>query len=122
MISDLVFYTGIALLLTHEMDAIYRHEWRMFPLICRLSDDVGYHVFVVAHIPLFVLLFWLMHHPSGTVLYWFHVCMDGFFIVHLGLHLLLKSHDQNEFSSVLSKFIIFATALAGATHLILIMT
>lgn len=68
MFVDLIFYIGIALLLTHELDAIARNEWRMFPFICRLKDDIGYKVFIILHIPLFVLILWLMAHPSDFMI------------------------------------------------------
>ncbi len=120
MSADLLFYVGIALLFTHELDATYRHEWRIFPLVSRLRDDMGYLVFVVLHIPLFVLILWLLCHPSENVRFGFQVTMDIFFMVHLGLHLLLKNHAHHEFTSTLSKSIIFLNALVGLVHLVLI--
>ncbi len=120
MIPDLVFYTGLALLVTHELDAIYRREWRMFPFISRLDDRTGYRVFVLLHIPLLVLIFWLMSHPSGTVRLWFQVIMDIFFVVHSGLHYLMREHEHNEFSEGFSKLIVAFTATAGLIHLMLL--
>ena len=117
MALDLLFYTGFALLLTHELDAIRRHEWRLFPFIYKLKDDTAYYLFTIAHIPLFVLLLWLMCHPSENVRYWFQVSLDLFFIVHLGLHKLFQSHKQYEFTGTFSKSIIFLMAIVGLVHL-----
>ncbi|MBI9075138.1 MAG: hypothetical protein JEZ02_06975 [Desulfatibacillum sp.] len=120
MAIDVLFYLGIALLITHELDAIHRHEWRMFPLINRLKEDAAYQTFVVLHIPLFMLVLWFAGHPSQTARFWFQVTMDIFFMVHLGLHLLLRGHGQNEFGNALSKTILVSTALVGGVHLPLI--
>ncbi|MCK5311264.1 MAG: hypothetical protein KAJ62_04100 [Desulfobacteraceae bacterium] len=120
MIIDLIFYTGFALLITHELDAIQRHEWRIFPFLSNLEEDIAYQIFVIAHVPLLVSLLWLMNHPSENVRYWFQLSLDIFLIIHLGLHSLLKSHKKNEFTSVLSKIIIMLMALFGLLHLILL--
>lgn len=118
--ADLVFCAGLAFLVAHELDAIHRHEWRMFPFIARLDDRTGYRVFVLLHIPLLVLIFWLMFHPPGTVRFWFQVVMDVFFVVHSGLHYLLRKHEHNEFSEGFSKQIVALTAAAGLIHLMLL--
>ena len=117
MAADLLFLVGFALLLTHELDAVQRHEWRLFPFLSKLEDDAAYHVFTILHVPLFVLLLWLMFHPSENVRVWFQVSMDVFFIVHLGLHQMLKSHKQYEFTGIFSRSIIFLLAIAGLAHL-----
>ena len=120
MAVDLLFYFGFALLITHELDAIHRHEWRIFPFICKLKDDVGYYVFVILHIPLLTLLLCLLCYPSENVQYWFKLSMDIFFIMHLGLHLLLKTHIRYEFNNVFSRSIILLNALVGFIHLIFV--
>ena len=117
IITDLIFYTGFALLFTHELDAIHRHEWRIFPFLSNLREDIAYKIFVIAHVPLLVFLLWLMYHPSENVRYWFQVSLDVFLIIHLGLHSLLKSHKQNEFTSIFSKTIIILMALFGLLHI-----
>lgn len=120
MTIDLLFYIGLALLLTHELDAVQRHEWRMFPFICKLKDDVAYYVFITLHVPLLVLLLWLMCHPSEDVRYWFQVSMDLFFVAHFGLHKLLQSHRKYEFTGLFSKTIILLMAITGLVHLALL--
>ena len=117
MALDLLFYVGFALLLTHELDAIQRHEWRIFPYICKLKDDMAYNVFTIFHVPLFVVLLWLMCHPSENVRFWFQISMDVFFIVHMILHKLLSSHKKYEFVGVFSKVIIFSMGIVGIVHL-----
>lgn len=120
MITDLLFCTGFAFLLTHELDAIKRHEWRIFPFLSNLEEDFAYRVFVILHVPIFVLLLWIMSHPSENVRYWFQIGFDIFLIIHLGLHCLFKSHNQYEFTSSFSKAIITMAALSGLFHIVLL--
>jgi hypothetical protein len=56
--GELFFFLNLSLLVTHELDAIQRHEWRIFPLTVGMAEGAGYAVFTAAHIPLFLLLFW----------------------------------------------------------------
>jgi len=122
MIIDLIFYTGLSLLLTHELDAIKRHEWRLFPGLSNLNEKISYQLFIVLHIPLLVFIFWFLCHPSERVQFWFQTGVDGFLIIHLGLHHYFKSHDKYEFTQPFSKFIINLMALAGLIHIILLFT
>lgn len=122
MVIDLIFYTGLSLLLTHELDAIKRHEWRIFPGLSNLKDNLSYPLFIVLHIPLFILILWLVCHPSESVRFWFQLSVDGFLILHLGLHYFFKSHEKYEFTQQLSKIIINLMALTGLIHIILLFT
>ncbi len=117
MIIDLLFYIGFALLLTHELDAIQRHEWRIFPITRKLKDEIAYYWFTILHVPLFVFLLWLMCHPSENIRFWFQISMDVFFIVHMVLHKLLNTHKKYEFVGVFSKAIIFSMGIVGIVHL-----
>jgi hypothetical protein len=111
------FFVALAFMLTHEMDAIKRREWRIFPLTSRLDDDRGYRVFTAVHVPLYLLLFWALFTPDGLN----QGVMRGlalFFVVHLGLHLLFLRHPRNEFKSALSWILIVGAALAGALHFV----
>ncbi len=120
MITDLIFFTGFALLIAHELDAIQRHEWRIFPFLSNLKEDLSYQIFVILHVPLLVILLWLLSHPSENIRYWFQVSLDAFLIIHFGLHLLFKSHQEYEFKSLFSKTIIILMALFGISHLVLL--
>ncbi len=120
IITDLIFYTGFSLLFTHELDAIQRHEWRIFPFLSNLKEDFAYRIFVILHCPLLVLLLWLISHPSENVRYWFQISFDVFLILHMGLHYLFKSHKRYEFTTVFSKVMIILIALLGLIHILLL--
>ena len=46
------FYLGLSTLLTHELDAMSNHEWRVLPLIRVLPDNIGMLVFVAINVPI----------------------------------------------------------------------
>ena len=47
-----MFFLGIGLIFTHELDAMVNNEWRVLPLTSWLCDEFGKLVFLVAHIPI----------------------------------------------------------------------
>ena len=55
-IKSAVFYIGLGLLFTHELDAMPNHEWRVLPVLSALSDSTGELVFVLAHVPIFAIV------------------------------------------------------------------
>lgn len=119
---DLIFYFGVSLLLIHELDAVKKHEWRIFPGLSNLKDDLSYHLFVALHIPLFIVLLWFIGHRSENVRYWFQIAIDGFLVIHFGLHLFFKSHNKYEFNQLFSKIIINLMALTGFIHILLLIS
>lgn len=107
-------WLAIAFLLTHEMDATWRHEWRLLPILNRMNDTRGFQWFLIAHVPLYVLLFaGLVHQHSATV-----TALSLFSIIHLGLHYALRKHPKYEFNNPLSWFLIAGAAVAGALDLV----
>ena len=111
------FYLGLSLMMLHEMDAIRCKEWRIFPGLSLLSDQVGHIVFLFAHIPLFYLMFWKLSDSEHIeeFIYGFNI----FMIVHLGLHLLFLKHKNNEFKDWISWTIIIGAGLSGILDLII---
>jgi hypothetical protein len=115
-VGQLFFALGLSLILTHELDAVRRREWRIFPGLARLDDTAGYLAFTALHVPLFAALLWgLFGGGLGGGL------ADGlslFFVVHVGLHLLALRHPKNEFTGVLSWALIGGAGLCGALALL----
>ncbi len=106
------FYMGTTFILVHEMDAVRRREWRIFPGLSLLNDQWGLQVFMYAHVPLFFWFFWgILGQPDSESFIW---GFDLFYIVHMGLHLLLLMHPKNEFKDTLSWIIISGAAISGA--------
>ena len=115
--KDIVFYVGLGTLLTHELDAMPNHEWRVLPLIRELPDDMGMMVFVAAHVPLFAALIALVASlkPRTRALSRSGVCI--FLIVHGLLHVLFIAHPDYEFASLMSQTLIFGGSILGAAYL-----
>ena len=116
--TNIIFYLGLSLLLVHELDAIKRREWRIFPLLSKMkNDENAYYIFSGLHIPLFVMILFFITHPNQNIKIWACVILDVFFIIHLFLHYLLKQHKENEFNNVFSTVVITSMAAIGAIHL-----
>ena len=119
---NLLFWLNLALLLVHELDAVRRQEWRMFVFLNRLDDERAHQLFALLHIPLFILMFWFLSRPNQPAYFWFQLVVDLFLIVHLGLHLLFRSHPANTFANAFSMRLIAGMALLGLIHAGLLLT
>lgn len=114
-----LFYLLFALFTTHELDAIQRHEWRIFPITRRFADEIAYPLFTAVHIPLYVLLLWLFFHPNLAIAQNSRAAFAAFAIIHAGLHWLLRHHPKYEFNNRFSWAIILSTAVVGLFYLLL---
>lgn len=115
--TGILYFAMLGFLLTHELDAMKRHEWRIFPMTTFLSDQTGEAVFLWVHVPLFALLFYFgAGDPTGSVA----IGLAVFAVVHVGLHWLFRRHPKYEFNNPTSWGLILGAGLAGAGHLILV--
>jgi hypothetical protein len=112
----MLFLLNIAWIAAHELDAIAQQEWRFFAALSpiRLSETNAYQIFVLAHIPLFVLVI----AAAGNIV--FQVGFDLFLLVHAGLHWSLRNHPKIKFKNWFSWLLIGGAALSGALHLVLL--
>lgn len=112
---EFAYFLMLAFFLTHELDAVKRHEWRVLPLTSFLPEKTAEQVFIWAHVPLFLLLFLFGgFDPYSTTAFWISV----FSIVHILLHIGFRKHPDYEFNNLSSWAIIIATGLFGALHLL----
>lgn len=111
-----LFCVVLALLATHELDAIARHEWRMLPVLSDLPDLTGRYWFILLHIPLFALLFWLTGHPAPTFRYRMQLLVDGLVIAHGVAHYVLSGHPAYEFQPPVETITVFGAASLAAVH------
>ena len=77
------------------MDAVRCREWRIFPLLSLMSDKWGKIVFIVAHLPLFLIITIQLNASDNER---FITGMSFFFIVHLFMHIVYLRHKNNEFN------------------------
>ncbi len=118
---DLLFSLGLALLLTHEMDAMTHAEWRILPLLSWLPEGSGLFYFVVAHVPLFALILWFTASTSATIRWWAQAAVDSFLMIHVTLHTLFSGHPEYSFAGALSLVLIYGAGLFGFLHLLLLL-
>lgn len=109
---DMVFYLNVALFLTHEIDAVDKHEWRLLPVISRLPDRTGFTWFVILHVPLFVPIIWLAHNST------FQACFSAILIFHALAHWSLRNHPKFEFDG-LSNLFVYPPAILALIGLLL---
>ena len=112
-----LYYVGLACLLTHELDAVTHSEWRLLFFLRDLPDATASPVFVAAHVPLFFLILWLSHHSREVIRRTTRIVVAGFFVFHAVLHFSLESDPANEFHGALSRTLIAGAALFGAAYL-----
>jgi hypothetical protein len=115
-----LFNTTLALLITHELDAVRRHEWRILPVLRSLPDEAGFAWFTLLHAPLFVAFFWWMGSASAEARLIFQAVLSAFAVAHAGLHWLLRKHPRYEFNNRLSWSLILSAAVAGGLYILLV--
>jgi len=114
----IIFYTGLSFLTMHELDAIRCKEWRVFPGLSLFNDKVGSTIFVSAHLPLFIWVFYILSQTGFETFESFRTGFDIFMIIHVGLHLLLLKNPKNEFKDWFSWTLISGAGVFGFLDLI----
>jgi hypothetical protein len=117
--TNLFFYLGLATLLTHEMDAMLNHEWRVLPITSGFPDGIGKLIFLFAHIPLYAGVIALIASNKPQQRSWSRIVVSLFLLIHAGLHTLFRKSPSYEFSSTTSLILIYGGGLMGLAHIIL---
>ena len=110
--ADYLYFSTVALLWAHELDAVLRNEWRLLPGLSLLDDRAGYQWFVILHVPLLV---WFLAASGSNG---FRIAICAFAIVHAGLHYALRNLPKNEFNNGFSWLWIVSAAVGGALFLL----
>lgn len=116
-----LFYLGLALFVCHELDAVARHEWMLLPILNQMHDETARNAFILLHIPLFALLFWLTGHRSDVIRLRSQLAIDGFLLVHAVLHLSVSGSETYEFTGPVETITVYGGALIGCVHAFLIL-
>ncbi len=110
------FYLGLSLLVCHELDAVFRHEWRILPGLSLLPDDPARTLFVIIHVPVFVLLFSLTGHVSDIIRKRSQFGVDAFLIGHALVHFVMSGHELYDFEPPVETITVYGGALVGFIH------
>ena len=112
--NEQLYYLMFAFFMTHELDAIDKKEWRVFPLTAPLPEGMAKSVFIWAHVPLFILFLYSgAANPSSFAAQ----VLSALAIVHVGLHWLFRKHPEYKFDSLTSRALIAGAGVFGALHL-----
>jgi hypothetical protein len=111
--KSFVFYLGLALLFTHELDAMPNHEWHVLPLLSHMESSVGRAMFVIAHIPIFAVVIAYIASLNLKTRLLARDITSGFLIAHAILHFYFSGHSAYQFSSSLSSILIYGAAMCG---------
>lgn len=112
-----LFLIALALFFLHEMDAVRCREWRIFPVLERLTEPGAMLWFYWLHVPLFAGLAYFAAGSVATGGNAFSAGFSAFCILHGILHWAYERHPRNEFRNPLSRSIIWGCALAGLLSL-----
>jgi hypothetical protein len=116
--KNLLFNLGLATLCTHELAAVTQSEWHLLYILNNLPEQIAANTFVVAHVPLFTIIFWLGFNDNPKVRKWARIIFSLFLIIHAGLHKAIENHPLYTFNSLISKSLIFGAGLIGLLYLI----
>lgn len=111
----IVFTVNIVLLILHEMDAIYWKEWRI--LFGIEDDNKGRNVFLLAHIPFFMVLVFALLYSNTAFGRITSLIVSLFLIVHYFLH--RKALLQRLFNEKVSFGIISAMLITSIVQIII---
>ena len=109
----------LALLFTHELDAMTQSEWRLLYVLRDLAEPQARWWFVAIHVPLFWALIALTHHAKVKLQSASRMGLAAFCIVHALLHLRLRNDPLSTFTTPLSWSLILGAAALGAAYLAL---
>jgi hypothetical protein len=114
----IVFAINIVLLIVHEMDAIHWKEWR---ILFRMNDDhQGRNIFLVAHLPFFMILLLGLLYSDATFGRVMSLITGIFLTVHYFVH--RKALAQGLFAEKVSFGVISAMLVGSIVQITLTVT
>lgn len=115
---NILTYIGLFFLVSHELDAVLRREYKIIKIFGVLSDKWALSIFILLHIPLFYLIFWALFHANPQIRILSQIILNSFYILHFFLHQLFRDHRNNKMNTKLSWSIINLLMLVGILQII----
>jgi hypothetical protein len=116
-IPQFLTHLMLALLFTHELDAMTQSEWRLLYVLRDLAEPQARWWFVAIHVPLFWALITLTHHAQAKLQNASRMGLAAFCIIHALLHLRLRNDPLSTFTTPLSWSLILGAAALGSVYL-----
>jgi hypothetical protein len=73
------------------MDAVRTKEWKMFIILKDMDDEKAYTVFVLFHLPLYFLVFYIITQFGMNANLILYFITDIFLIIHALIHFLFRN-------------------------------
>ncbi len=119
--NTVIYYLGLSLFLTHELDAVRRGEWKLLYVLQSLPDAAAFSWFAAMHVPLFFVVLWFSQHSNDRLRLRFRLVVALSLVIHALLHFRLSDDPLYEFSGWLSNALIYGAGFMGATYGLLAM-
>ena len=116
--STLTYLGCLAFFVGHEIDAIYRKEWRLLLLLRAMKDETAAAWFIVLHVPVVFFLLALIALPDANYAVVSRNAFCAFAVVHAGLHAFWPKSDLYSFDNAVSRSLIYGAGLFGALYFI----
>jgi len=102
------------------MDAIRRKEWKMFLILKDMADETAYRIFTLAHLPLYFIVFYIMVSENPLSNFMLYCVFNVFLIGHTITHYAFKDNQNNGFTTIFSKTVIYILGILAIIHLYLL--
>lgn len=116
--SAFTFLGCVAFFVGHEIDATYRKEWRLLPVLRKMKDETAAAWFITLHVPVVFLLLALIALPETGFAVVSRNVFCAFAVVHVGLHAFWPKSDLYLFDNTASRSLIYGAGLFGVLSLI----
>ena len=114
-----LFAIAFALLISHELDAMIREEWRLLPGFGGLTDATAADVFNLLHVPLFALILVGVMSASRPVRRRTSVSVELFLVGHAIAHTVLRGAEEYLFEGPVETITVYGSAAVALAHLTL---
>ncbi len=112
-----LFALTFALLISHELDAMIREEWRLLPGFGSLDAGPAADVFNLVHVPLFTMIVMGVMSPRPYIQRMTSVAVEVFVIGHALAHAVLRRTAEYNFEAPVETITVYGAAALAAVHL-----
>ena len=112
-----LFAIVLALLISHELDAMIRAEWALLPGLNQLDDSVAADWFNLLHVPIFGLLLWFLTSSAQRSRRRAIVVVNIFVAGHAVVHAVVRGADAYHFEAPVEPITVYLAGILAGIHL-----